>query len=185
MDEDTKYLIEVNKDNLHRVIGFVDVIDGKAKFILTLVLALTAYLVTQLGPYLDAHAKWGKPADWAPPCFIILDLLALGCLASFIASAITIICAISPTTSQHSGRSSPLFFGTIADMGIEDFKATMKNITPANVIDQIADQTYDNAKIVARKTAHVRRSIRFFYYGLGCFFAFTVCRPILLSLSGH
>ena len=57
--EDTTYLIDVNKDNLDRVIGFVDVIDGKAKFILSLVLALTAYLVAQLGPYLDAHAKWG------------------------------------------------------------------------------------------------------------------------------
>src|SRR5437870_4496139 len=80
MDEDSKYLIDVNKDNLDRVISFVDVMDGKAKFILTLVLALTAYLVTQLGPYLDAHAKWGLGHPWAPVFFVLLDLVALACL---------------------------------------------------------------------------------------------------------
>lgn len=182
MDEDTKHLIDVNKDNLDRVIGFVDVIDGKAKFILTLVLALTAYLVTQLGPYIDAHAKWGNGHPWAPVFFVILDLLALSCLGCFITTAITVICAISPRTTQHSGRVSPLFFGTIASMPIEDFKATMKTIAPNDVIDQLADQTFDNAKIVAQKTVHVRRSINFFYYGMTCFFAFTIFRPILLSL---
>ena len=182
MDEDTKYLVDVNKDNLDRVIRFVDVMDGKAKFILTLVLALTAYLVTQLGPYLDAHAKWSRESTWAPPFFVLLDLLALGCLASFIAGAITVICALSPKTTQHSGRVSPLFFGTIANMPIEDFKTTMKNITPNDVINQLADQTFDNAKIIKQKTDDVRRSIKFFYYGMTCFFAFTIGRPILLSL---
>src|SRR5713226_3715337 len=182
MDEDTKYLIDLNKDNLDRVIGFVDVMDGKAKFILTLVLALTAYLVTQLGPYLDAHVKWSSLSTWAPTFFVILDAFALACLACFIATAITVICAISPRTTQHSGRVSPLFFGTIAGMPIEDFKTTMKTLTPNDVIDQLADQTFDNAKIVTQKTDHVRRSIRFFYCGMTCFFAFTIGRPILLSL---
>src|SRR6266446_10404132 len=122
MDEETKHLIDVNRDNLDRVIGFVDVMDGKAKFTLTLVLALTAYLVTQLGPYIDAHAKWGTGHPWAPVFFVLLDVLVFGCLGCFIATAITVICAISPRTCQHSGRVSPLFFGTIASMPIADFK---------------------------------------------------------------
>ena len=184
MEEDTKYLIDVNKDNLDRVIGFVDVMDGKAKFILTLVLALTAYLVTQLGPYLDAHAKWGTIHPWAPVFFVILDHIALACLACFISTAITVVCAISPRTAQHSGRVSPLFFATIASMPIEDFKTTMKTITPNDVIDQLADQTFDNAKIVAQKTGYVLRSVNLFWWGMTCFFAFTVFRPILLTLVG-
>jgi Family of unknown function (DUF5706) len=182
MDENTQYILDLNKENLDRVIGFVDVMDSKAKFILTLVLALTAYLATQLGPYLDAHGKWGTLTSWAPTFFILLDLVGIGCLVCFIATAITVICAISPTTTQHSGRHSPLFFGTIAAVGIEDFKNAMKTLTPNNAIDLLADQTYDNAKIVTKKTAHVRRSITFFYYGMGCFFIFTIGRPILLSL---
>ena len=182
MDEDTKYLIDVNKENLERVIKFVDVMDGKAKFILTLVLALTAYLVAQLGSYLDVHAKWGAFSVWAPPFFVILDLMALCCLGCFITTAVTVICAITPRTGQHSGRISPFFFGTIASLPLEDFKKAMNAITPTQVIDQLADQTYDNAKIVTRKTEYVRRSIKLFYYGIACFFAFTIGRPLLLSL---
>ena len=181
-EEQTKHLIDVNKDNLDRVISFVDVMDGKAKFILTIVLALTAYLVAQLGPYLDAHAKWGGSHTWAPAFFVILDIFALACLACFILTAITVVCAISPRTTQHSGRVSPLFFGTLVDMGIEDFKKTMKSITPDDVIDQLADQTFDNAKIVTQKTELVRRSINLFWWGMTCFFVFTVFRPILVSL---
>jgi hypothetical protein len=58
----------------------------------------------------------------------------------------------------------------------------MKELTPNDVIDLLADQTFDNAKIVKQKTAHVQRSIKLFYIGMTCFFAFTICRPILLSL---
>jgi len=182
MDEDTKYLMDVNKENLERVIKFVDVMDGKAKFILTLVVALTAYLVAQLGPYLDVHAKWGAPSVWAPPFFVILDLVALGCLACFIATAISVINVIKPRTDRHSGRHSHLFFGTIAGMSLEEFKSSMSVITPNQIIDQLADQTYNNAKIVMKKTDYVRRSIRLFYWGVACFLLFTIGRPILLSL---
>jgi hypothetical protein len=42
MEDDTKHLIDLNRDNLARAIAFGGVMDGKAKFILTLVLALTA-----------------------------------------------------------------------------------------------------------------------------------------------
>jgi hypothetical protein len=37
-------------------------------------------------------------------------------------------------------------------MPIEDFKTTTKDITPNGVIDQLADQTFDNAKIVAQES---------------------------------
>jgi hypothetical protein len=50
------------------------------------------------------------------------------------------------------GCVSPLFFGAIASMPIEDFKTTVKDITPNGVIDQLADQTSDNAKIVAQES---------------------------------
>jgi hypothetical protein len=66
MDEEKKYVIDANKDNLSRVIGFANVMDGKATFILTLALALTGYLVAQLGGYADAHAKWSITPNWAP-----------------------------------------------------------------------------------------------------------------------
>jgi len=185
MDDDTSGLIDLNKDNLSRVIGFVDVMDAKAKFVLTLALALTSYLVTQLGPYLDAHRRWSVVTNWAPPFFVVLDLAAIACLALFLWTAIVVVDTIKPRTTRHTGKSSPLFFATIADMAHEDFKATMKRLTPNEIIDLLADQTYDNARIVCQKTAAVQRSVKLFCWGMACFFAFTIGRPILLSLVGR
>lgn len=185
MDEHTKYLLDLNEDNLRRTIGFVDVIDSKAKFVLTVVLALTAYLVTQVGPFADAHSRWGTVSRWAPIFFVLLDLAAACCLVCFVAAAIKVIRVITPRVGQHSGRPSPLFFDTIAKMPLEDFKAAMKHMVPNEYLDRVLDQCYDNAKILQLKTATVLEGIRLLYGGMLCFFVFTVGRPILLSIVGR
>lgn len=182
MDDDTKYRIEVNKHNLTRIISFVGVMDSKAKFILTLVLALTAYLVTQLGSFLEVHGRWGAMTNWAPSFFVLLDLMAAVCLCCFIAAAVKVLCVISPRIDQHSGRTSPLFFDTIAKMPIEDFKAIMKQLAPNDVIELLADQTYDNAKVVQQKTADVQQCVKLFLWGMASFFGFTIGRTILVGL---
>ncbi len=50
-------ILEINKDNLARTIGFAGAYDTKANFVLTVILALTAYLIAELPTYVDAHAK--------------------------------------------------------------------------------------------------------------------------------
>ena len=65
MDDETKFLVDTNQANLARIIGFVGIIDAKAKFLLTLILALASYLVAQLGSYVDAHARWQTMPNWA------------------------------------------------------------------------------------------------------------------------
>jgi hypothetical protein len=163
MDEDTKHSIDLNKDNLARTIGFVGVMDAKASFALSLVLALTAYLVTQLGPFLTAHVQHKTTNAWVPVFFIILDLMVIACLACFIAAVIVVIHAIKPRTDRHTGRNSPLFFGTIADMPCEDFKDRMKILTPNQYLDCLIDQTYDNAKIVRQKNRHLRMFTEYYH----------------------
>ncbi len=184
MEEDTKHIIDVNRDNLARIIGFVGVMDSKAAFVLTLVLALTAYLVSQLGPFLTAHVEHRAANAWAPVFFVLLDTLALACLCCFVADTLIIIHAIKPRTERHTGKHSPLFFDTIAMMPCEEFKDRMQNITPNQYIENLIDQAFDNAKIVRQKTASVQRSVTIFCWGLGFFFAFTIGRPILIALVG-
>ena len=182
MDQDTQYLIDVNQANLERVIGFVGVMDAKAKFVLTLVLALTGYLVTQLSSFIDAHTRIDMMPPWAATLMILLDLAAATCLAFFITAAIIAIRAIQPSTIRHTGKTSPLFFHTIADTSHEAFKQQMKTLLPNELIDLLADQTYDNAKIVQQKTQAVQRSMKTFFIGLACFFAFTIGRTIIIGV---
>ncbi len=182
MDENTKYLIDVNQANLERVIGFVGVMDGKAKFVLTLVLALTGYLVTQLSSFIDAHTRINMLPPWAATLTILLDIAAATCLALFIGAAIIAIRAITPKTARHTGKTSPLFFDTIADTPHEAFKQQMKTLQPDELLDLLADQTYDNAKIVQQKTRAVQRSTKAFFIGLACFFVFTIGRTIIIGI---
>ena len=152
MDDETKYRIEANEHNLARTIGFVGIIDTKATFVLSLVLALTAYFVAQLGPFLNAHVQHQKPNPWEPVFFVLLDLVATACLTCFLIDAIIIIHIIKPRTGQHTGKASLLFYGTIATMPCEDFKKQMGSISPNEYADLLIDQTFDNAKILHQKT---------------------------------
>src|SRR5258708_40366859 len=96
--------------------------DAKAKFVLTLVLALTGYLGTQLSSFIDAHTRINTMPPWAATLLILLDIAAATCLAFFIYAATTAIGAIRPTTTRHTGKTSPPFFDTIANTPHQEFK---------------------------------------------------------------
>ncbi|MHB1744133.1 MAG: Pycsar system effector family protein [Acidobacteriaceae bacterium] len=126
MDDSERYLVDINNDNLTRVIGFAGAYDTKANFALTIILALTAYFTAELPSYIDAHAK--HPAHtW----FALLDLAAIGCLGFFLWAVVLIVMTIRPNVGQHTQKPSPLFFQSIASMPLDDFRKTMASL-PVN-----------------------------------------------------
>lgn len=177
MDDNDRYLLDINKDNLARVIGFAGSYDTKANFTLTMILALTAYLVAELPAYIDAHAKHPTHA-W----FALLDLAAIGCLGFFLWAAVLIILTIRPNVSQHTQKPSPLFFQSIASMPLDEFRKTMTSLPVSEALHMLAEQTYDNAKVVATKHARVHEATSRFFWGVLCFLIFTIGRSILLAL---
>lgn len=177
MPEDKKLLIDLNKDNLARVIGFGPIYDGKAKFVLTLILALTAYLLTELPRYVTAHAK--QPTN---PWFVLLDVACFLCFGSFIWATILIVQTIRPNVSRHSQKHSPLFFQQIAQVPLEEFRTTMTSMTPDHALALLAEQTYDNAKVMEKKNARVHNAVNLFLCGMTCFLLFTVGQAILLAI---
>jgi hypothetical protein len=177
MDDHTKYLIDLNKDNLARAISFAGVYDGKAKFVLTLILALIAYFIAELPSYIDAHAKHPTNA-W----FVLIDLSAVAFLTLFLWAMVLIVLTIRPDVNQHTQKASPLFFQSICSTPIDEFRSTMLMLLPNKAIELLAEQTYDNAKVVAKKHTRVHDTINRFFWGLMCFLIFTVGRAILLAL---
>lgn len=177
MTDEQKLLVDVNKDNLARAISFGPVYDGKAKFVLSLVLALTAYLLTELPRYVTAHAN--LPTDaW----FVLLDVICVLCLLSFLKATLCVIHAIRPKVHQPSQKPSPLFFHTIAQLPIDVFRTTMESLTPDQVVTLLAEQTYDNAQIMVVKNACVNCATDWLFRGLTCFLLFTVGQAIRIAL---
>jgi hypothetical protein len=177
MDDNERYLLEINKDNLARTIGFAGAYDTKANFVLTVILALTAYLIAELPAYVDAHAKY-PTLTW----FALLDLAVIGCLGLFLWAVILIVMTIRPNVEQHSQKPSPLFFHSIASMPLDDFRKRMSSLPPNETIGLLVEQTYDNAKVVTRKQIRVHGAINQFMGGLLCFLVFTIGRAVFLAL---
>lgn len=177
MDDNDRYLLDINKDNLTRVIEFAGTYDTKANFALTIILALTAYLVAELPSYIDAHTKHPQS-----PWFVLADLAAFGCLGFFLWAVVLIVMTIRPNVSQHSQKPSPLFFQSIASMALDEFKSKMAALKVDDALCLLAEQTYDNAKIVATKHVRVHDAINRFFWGVLCFLVFTVARSILSAL---
>jgi Family of unknown function (DUF5706) len=177
MDDNDRYLLDINKDNLARVVGFATTYDTKANFLLSVILALTAYLIAELPSYVDAHAKH-PTHTW----FALLDLSFIGCVGLFVWAVVLVVLTIRPNVTQHSQKHSPLFFQSIAATSLDEFRKVMTSLPVNNAIDLIAEQTYDNAKIVARKHERVHDAINRFFLGVLCFLIFTIGRSILLAL---
>lgn len=177
MDDNDRYLLEINKDNLTRVIGFASTYDTKANFALTVILALTAYLIAELPSYIAAHAKHPQNV-W----FAFVDLAAIGCLGFFLWAVVLIVLTIRPNVAQHSQKASPLFFQSIASMALDDFKKKMASLEVDEALCLLAEQTYDNARVVATKHTRVHEAINRFFWGVLCFLVFTIGRSIVLAL---
>jgi hypothetical protein len=177
MDDNDRYLLDINKDNLARVIGFAGTYDTKANFALTIILALTAYLIAELPSYVGAHAKH-PTHTW----FALLDLAAIGSMVFFLWGVVLIVLTIRPNVVQHSQKSSPLFFQSIASMPLDDFTKKMASLPANEALCLLAEQTYDNAKVVAKKHARVHDAINRFLWGMLCFLVFTIGKSILLAL---
>lgn len=177
MDDERRHVLDINKDNLSRVIGFGPIYEGKAKFVLSLILALTAYLLTELPRYVTAHAKnpWGA---W----FVLLDIVCLVCFANFTYAAFLIVQTIRPNVTQHSQKPSPLFFQTIVQVPLEEFRNTITTLSADRAAELLAEQTYDNARIMAQKNRMVQRTTDWFVYGMICFLLFTIGQVILLAV---
>ncbi len=174
--------ITVNRDNLARVIHFVGIVDAKAQFVLTLVLALTAYLVTELGSFFGAERAHIASRGLVLAAFAFMDIVLGACVVLFVFALLKVLEAITPRVKPYSGNTSLLFFRTIDSMPRDEFKQRMSGLSAAQLTNELIDQTYDNAKVVTRKAADVRKSIVYFKLGLLAFGIFTLVHPLLLAL---
>jgi len=177
MDDNDLYLLDINKDNLTRVIGFASIYDTKANFALTVILALTAYLIAKLPSYIEAHAKHPQNT-W----FALVDLAAIGCLGFFLWAVVLIVLTIRPNVAQHSRKTSPLFFKALRLWPWTTSRRRWLLLRSIRALCLLAEQTYDNAKVVATKHVRVHEAINRFFLGVLCFLVFTIGRSILLAL---
>ena len=84
--------------------------------------------------------------------------------------------------TQHSQKPSPLFFQTIVQVPLEEFRNIITTLSADRAAEFLAEQTYDNARVMARKNWMVQQTTDWFVYGMICFLLFTIGQVILLAV---
>lgn len=151
LTEEKELLIAVGERNLERVHDWVKTADQKAGFTLTISIALLGASLAAIQPATETVIVSASRGQ------VYWTFVALLCatFAVYVTTAIRaiwlLIKVVKPRTTPTTKRQSPLFFGTIADMELEVFKARMCSIDCEDLLDEISDQTYIAAEIAVVK----------------------------------
>jgi len=173
-------LISLNERNLARVIGWISVIDSKAKFIFSVILVVLGYSIIQIEPLTKTCTTL-----WENKVFtsaVVLVFLMIGTFVCLVVSFIYLVFIIYPRRKPYSGKSSYFYYESIARMPASDFKAKMSSISLTEAIDGLSDQTYNNAKVVKEKFDQLSVSAIWFLIALGFLIFFSIFHQIVPKL---
>lgn len=173
-------LIAINERNLERVIGWVAIVDSKAKFVLSVIIVVLGYTFAQIGLPLKTIVELINHKNYSLSVFLICFMICI--FACLFASFFYLLWIIYPKRKPYTGETSYFFFETIAKMEISNFKTKMASISYPKIIDGLSEQTYNNSKVVKRKFDQLSKSVIWFLIGLFLLFTFLVIHQIIIKL---
>lgn len=170
----------LNERNLARVIGWISVIDSKAKFIFSIILIVLGYSISQVGSLTKTCTfLWDKKLFTSA---VVLVFLMLGTFVCLIISFIYLVSIIYPKRKPYTGKVSYFFYESIAEMPAPEFQAKMSSISATEAIDGLSEQTYNNAKVVKKKFDQLSISVIWFWISLGFLIFFSILHQIIAKL---
>jgi hypothetical protein len=132
-----KELIERAETNLERQLAWIGRYDTRVAFIAGIAIVMLGFLATTTGTL----AIWTPWIKWS---FVI----GAGLLLS---SLVCIYCGQYPKT--ESLNTSLLYFGTIADMKLDEFERKFKDGSSETYLDDLLAQTHRNAIVLQARAA--------------------------------
>ncbi len=153
-----KDLLEKNLITIHnwilgldqKVMGFL-ALQG-----IVLTLLIPGYLKSLTERFKTPHA-----ITFINAAVVIVAFLSLGY------SIYNSIIAIRPKLGKKETNTSHLYFGSIINFTLADYKKDMKKMTEGEYVEELLDQTYINAGVADKKHKEFREAIKFFLIGMG------------------
>ena len=150
-----KDLIEINRQNLDRVILWIQNADTKASIVLAFNGGLMVFLA---GKVYDAKSLF-QYAFCSGPLLLLL-LCAIFFIAFFCFSIYFALRTLLPSTSP-TAKNKLMFFGTIAGLSEEEFKKKALSLGEDEALENLVEQTYINSKIARDKFDNLKKSWKF------------------------
>lgn len=179
-DNNKKELIPLNERNFARVIGWISIIDSKAKFIFSVIIVVLGYSVARIEPLIKTCTTlWEKKAISPALILVFFMLAAFVCL---IISFVYLLFIIYPKRKPYTGKASHFFYESIAQMSASDFQAKMSSMSLNEAIDGLSDQTYNIAKVVKKRFDQLSISGILFLISLGLLILFSILHQTIPKL---
>ncbi|MBP6912416.1 MAG: hypothetical protein KBB86_00605 [Candidatus Pacebacteria bacterium] len=138
-----KIRIEQAELNLQRKLDWISRYDSRIAFVSGIAIAMLGVLVNAITSFCNQ------------PMYIYLSFgLALGLLFT---SLIFVYKSQYPKTK--SSNASLIYFGTIANLKVSDFKKRFKDLTDEEYLDDLLSQTHINAQILSKKFSYLKISL--------------------------
>ncbi|MEE9554206.1 MAG: Pycsar system effector family protein [candidate division Zixibacteria bacterium] len=148
-----KEKIEIQKSNYEWLLNSINNADAKAGFLITVVLALIGFTLTQLNGILD----YGFSANCIRICIITVTILVLAFLLISLSFAIA---AIWPRLTKKS--KSIFYFNSIRNLNKEEYTKWVLQQDENSILDDISGQVWYLSKIVENKYRNIRFGMLFF-----------------------
>lgn len=143
--------IDTNKYNLDLVVRWIQFADSKSSFLLTISLALFGVSFALIPEAARIVCLlFAKGQDWRLLSLMIMLLFLLYVIFGLLGIS-RVIQAVRPRLTSKTGLMSLFFFWTIPSMEKETFISQMLNIEPQQTANELADQTYECAKVASKK----------------------------------
>ena len=150
-NKDKRHIVFEKEDaykNLEMTNSWISIMDTKASFLLAYVAVIIGFVFSNGIPHL-----FQNPESYEESFGFILKVICVASLyALVLLSAGLFFATLKARTKKTDNRHSLLFFGEIAKMSLNDYKAKILNRTEEEFIKDVLDQIHMNSTICKRKS---------------------------------
>ncbi len=152
--------IELAIFSFKNISSWIEFADKKAGFFLTISLALFSAsfaLVPKASSNIQRYFSKGT-IGWVVLAILLIMLFAVYSILAILGIR-KLIKVVVPRLKPTTRRKSVLFYQTINDMELGDFKKEMQEMSAETIVDELADQIYNNAVVASEKYGNIGTSI--------------------------
>lgn len=139
-----------------QVISWINSVDTKASYALSLTSILTGFILIQGIPQAFSSIRDSESFSMALLGGVIL--VSLLYLSSY-AAILLLVCAIVARTSANNINRSHLFFGHISKMDLGKYVQEFTDLTEEQYVNELLEQIHTNSKICMKKISFYQRGI--------------------------
>lgn len=152
-----------NKDDAYQTLGLINSwinnVDTKASFALAFLAVVIGVCFNNGWPcaidnIVNSLPKDRTCQDWIGAVAVVL--LLVGCVLS----ALFLLLTLVAKTKNTSGKKSVMFFGTIAESSINDYKSKAMNMSDADLTKDLLEQVHTNSCICTAKFKRYNTGIK-------------------------